>query len=602
MGIPIWCGLGWLALVAMGVLLNFAASSCTGPSPEEPDNAVFWIQTIHNEALDEQSLRFVADNAGMVVLDARLDGPSPAYDYAAIVDRLHELRPGLPVLLYTWANSWYDTGLAGSATLAGFPDLGSLLLRNAQGEPIGSKQAANYRLGDVRKREFREWMVDRIEAMVERTDTDGVALDVAMRKPESCTTETEFCREYAEGMETLFSSLERNLQPETILLYNGLWSFGEGMLESQKRLLPSSDAVAIEYFGLDPLRQRSSFNGDILPYVKLMQKTPQKTFLVFGRGPWRYTDYREDYLWQRYLYSSYLLGAGEDDLFKYHASFELPARNGRTGPLDAYADWEYDLGDPSGPYEKRGGLYLRQFSEGLVLVAPHDGLPQKFSLPEAMYTPEGKELSGELQIQPGQGLLLLSEASKVPRSPRKDFESPDPPFASWRWAEIHTGDGGNRYLCLSRTPEGQEQEHDLSLEPVRSLKERPRLRLRLRTTDPGAKLLARVEVDDVSKQYAYVVLETSPRSASNHEPAAVAADIPYRSAYDVPYRRAQGLKVEVPYIPTDAAVKPDGRWRTLDIDAGRLLEGGRYSFRRWDYIRLVGSMDVDDIEVLGQED
>jgi hypothetical protein len=210
-------------------------------------------------------------------------------------------------------------------------------------------------------------------------------------------------------------------------------------------------------------------------------------------------------------------------------------------------------------------------------------------MPEPMFTPEGERLSGQLSIQPGEGLLLLSKAPVAPEAPREDFESPDPPFASWRWAEVRTENGGNRYLHLTRSPGGQEQEHDISLEPVRSLEERPRLRLRLRTTDPEAKLLARIEVDDIGKQYEHAVLEASPQYASNYDPLSRgAADIPYRSSYGV----------QVPYISTDAAMQSDGQWHTLVIDAERFLEGSRYSFRRWDHIRLIGSVDVDDIEVL----
>jgi hypothetical protein len=137
------------------------------------------------------------------------------------------------------------------------------------------------------------------------------------------------------------------------------------MLDDQQKLLPYVDAAGIEYFGLHPRRESLSLEKDAIPCIGIIQKNPDKVFLVFWRGLWRYSDYKEDYLLQRFLYYSYLLAAGPNTLFKYHASFQVPSHAGRSGGMDVYADWKLSLGEPLGAYQRRRGLYLRRFTKGL---------------------------------------------------------------------------------------------------------------------------------------------------------------------------------------------------------------------------------------------
>jgi hypothetical protein len=561
------------------------------PASGTRGRVAFWIGTDLNGVFDEQTLRYIADRAGMVILNAPLQGPSSTYDYPTIVQRLHELRPGLPVLFYTWASRWHDGVRIGTTTLDGYPNLGPLLLHDAQGKVI---QQRNGKLlfGDVRQEVYRNWLVERVQDMILKTGVDGVAVDVAVRTPtlmlaSLCKRDVKFCADYAHGMDILLAALRTRLRPK-IVLYNGLWSLAPGMLEDQQKLLDHADATAIEYFGMHTKQGIPPFEEGILPYLKIIQANPDKTILVFGRGPWRYTNYWEDYLWQRYLYCSYLLAAGPNTLFKYHASFQVLLLAGRSGGLDTYEDWQEDLGAALGPYHQDGGLYWRRFTKGLVLVAPHDGQGKSYSLTDTMYTPEGERLEGTITIAAGQGLLLHAKAPEVEKPIWLDFESSQPPEASWRWAEIRTEGGSGHFLHLDRTPKAQEWEHDLMLEPLRVLHPKPILRMRLRTTDPNAKLLFMLEVDDRDQKDTYIVIEGAP-SAKHGQGITMGPGMSFRS------NRGRGKATRV---PAEVTFRADGKWYPITIHGDQLLDGTkRYVFRRWGYMRIIGNVDIDDINM-----
>jgi hypothetical protein len=335
------------------------------------------------------------------------------------------------------------------------------------------------------------------------------------------------------------------------------------------------------------LKKIPPFESHILPYLEIIRATPSKVFLVFGRGPWGYVDYVEDYLWQRYLYCAYLLAAGSHTLFKYHTSFQVTNLPGRSGGLDVYGDWGTDLGTPLGSYQQQGGLYLRHFTKALVLLIPHGGKRETYTLLRPMFTPEGKQLEETVVIEPGQGLLLLAEPPKPPQPIRRNFEPPHPTHTFWRWAEIRQELGGNHFLHVDRTPEGEEWEHDLMLEPVRTLAPKPSLRLRFRTNDTKAKLLLVAEVDDLQKRDRFVVVEVK------HDTGAGQSLTVDKAVF---FRGGTG---RFTYVPAGLSFPIDGDWHFVALRGDQLLsKTKRYIFRRWSHVRFIGTIDIDDIEVM----
>jgi len=536
--------------------------------------AAYWIDTENNFVLDDQILDLMARHAAVVCFNGTLKGEKPEFDNWAIFDRLRKRNPRLWLLTYSLPNFAENSSHIGSYTLRGFKELGSLLLRQADGKLVHPLYA------DVRKEEYQRWLTQRAIETVHEVGATGVVFDEAFRSgcrdvQRAFGNDASSCEAYGEGMGTLFAAVRRAVQPG-IVLYNGIWSTSESCAPpgDQEKLLAVTDGVAIEYFGMDPLRKLSSA-ADILPYLTLMQSHPDKIFLVYGRAPWSYTDYEEDCRWQRYLYASYLLGRGPNTLFKYHASFHVPPHAGRTGGIDMFADWDLDLGKPLAAYEYSGSIYSRRFEKGLVLVALHDGEGGSYFLPKPMYDPEGIPHQGLLAVRPGQGWILLALKPATKRGSVIEFSGSAQHFADWQGAAL-TGSS----LHLQPMPEGQEKEHDLLLDPIRSLQPPQKLALRIRTHDSAARLLFVAEVDDATKRDSYALVCLDSEVSAKPQPR-----LP-----SVRFRVGTWRKEMWPVLPCKSRVVADGEWH--DYAVANPQPGPRYQIKRWSHVRLIGNMDM----------
>jgi hypothetical protein len=553
-----------------------------------PGNIPFWLDVRDNHQLDDQVISFLTENAAVVVLRARSHGPVDRYNLSAIVNRLHQTNPSLPVLLYTWV-SRYLAGRGSGAEIMGWlarkPKLQILSLKD---DPMSS-------FGDAMSPEYRRRAVDAITGALKQSGADGIAVDLAIRTPRfrpkplarRCTADPEFCGQYAHGMDMLFAELSKALGKRP-LLYNGLWNFGKGMPNDQLKLIKHADAAIVEYFGMNPLEKKHSFSKDILPYLKIMQGLgAEKQLFVFGRSPLTYTDYQEDYLWQRYLYCAFLLAKQKNTLFKYHASFQVPAIAGRSGGLDVYADWQLDLGEPKGFYQVKKELYVRKFEKGLVVVAPDDGRGGKLTLNTPLYTPEGKQLQGEIELNPGEGKLLLKKYSNQGAVRNAaDAQSSDLLLNNWQDARVIENEGRNdSYVRLSNVTKVLEGEHDLLLSPIRSLRMPDILNLQIRLQEPNARVLLVAEVDDPRHRANSVIIELAvPRKTPLK---ATGTAILFRTSTPKNTRLWSNARNQ-PYILGPALAL--GQWQNLKIEGHKLLQ--QFQFKRWSHIRFVGAVDL----------
>jgi hypothetical protein len=553
----------------------------------------FWIGTDENGVFDEPTLRLIASRSGVFVLNAPLGSETGSYDYQTVVKRLRILRPDLPVLLYAWANQLLDSRRVGSAIVTGYRERSDLLLRDTAGRVLSGHRDSVF--GDLTQEKYRKWILNRIHDMIRQTGTTGVALDNAIRTPSKrplrlakiCRQKSKFCKQYAQGMDRLFASMRTAIAPRK-LFYNGLWTLEQGLLEDQQKLLKNADGVEIEYFGMNPRRGSARFETDILPYLRAIERNPSKTILVYGRGPWSYNSYMEDILWQRYLYCAYLLAAGPKTYFKYHSSFQMPAHRGRSGGLDIYADWGLDIGQPLDGYRQKGDLYIREFTKALVLLVPTGKIRHQYLLPRPFYTVEGEKKLGLINIEPGEGLLLLKSESEIRKHFARDFEDQDSPFNSWRRAAVVKEKKSNRFLRLKRTAPEQQWEHDVMIDPERCLLKRSKLTIRVRTKDPKGKLMMVAEVDDDQKKHMRAIVVFS----SNKRKPDVLSEGP------TIHFRMQNRKKELPYVYPKLAITADGTWHQLEIDGDLIFRKyKRYRFCRWVFMRIIGDMDVDDINV-----
>lgn len=563
-------------------LLAMESKSPSKYSSSRGTNVVFWVGANSNEFFDDQINKFIVKNTDLMVLR------TPQLGYKTVVQKIHRIDPNFSVLMYSFPLSFNPKSKAiESATLSGFERLDpkNILTKNQR-----------FIYGDITQLSFRDWLVNKTQAAISESNADGVAFDSTYYSPEwflpkACDS-GDYCKNYANSLQQLLLDIKKSISPK-LVIYNGLWSDlkrakggGQVKLQDQVKLLASADGAAIEFFGLIPKpNERSSFDIDILPYIEIMQSNPKKLFLVFARGKLNYTDYQKNYLWQRYLYSCYLLSAGNNTYFKYIDTFRVPTLGGRSGGIDYYADWNIKLGTPLGNYQQINGLYLRQFENGLIAVAPHDGNGGKYSIPKTMYDPEGKQYSGTIDVLPGTGLILLNLRNKANSEFSQNFESSENLLQSWKGASIEREkERNNKFLKLQFTR--NEREHDLLLDPVRELNTSTQLNFKVRSKDREAKVIAIAEIDDPNNEFTRFGLYLS--SQEEYKKLNFAPQVEFKMQ---PY---PGSKM--PMAPIRLQLGDIGKWNQINLNPSDVNRYG-YKFKRWLFIRFVGNLDLDDVAV-----
>jgi hypothetical protein len=563
--------------------LAWAAALCLAGTLHAADKTGFWLAPRSNALIDRQVAAEIGPRAGMIALRAAHAGPAPGYAFPDIAARLKQSAPHAPVLAYALVTRYQDQGRIEAYLLRGL-DLGP---------PLVGKDA-KMPLLDVTNPAMRRAVVERLVAERARLGVDGFAVDGATRTPATrpaqlariCQQKPGFCELYARSMDDIFGTLNAALGADGVLLYNGLRNFDPGMLEDQSRLLTLADAAAVEYFGMDPRIPLRSFRDDILAYLEAIPRLPKnKPLLFFGRGAWHYVDYAADFQWQRYLYAAFLLGRRPEDLFKYHASFQVPAHIGRAGGLDLYADWNIDLGPALGPYRAEGPLYVRDFSGGRVAVAPHDGRGGTLRLERAYYTPEGLPVSGQARLAAGEGLLLL-HSQKVSVSHPASRRITAQQMAGWGWPNAERiGTAGAERLRITPVPGGLEYLHDVWLDAERSLVPFERLEIDTVLSGPGAAVLAVAEVDDPKGTHTQAVV------AVEHG-ATAAGTVQLREA--VQFRAPRRDVEQWPRVTV--AHNPDAK-QPIVLDGPRIFGSTGYRFRRWSHARFVAPAVIAEIRL-----
>jgi hypothetical protein len=544
----------------------------------------FWIEPrTESSVMNKQMLDLVSEQAGF--LGIRIAAASrPADYYQSLFVRLKEHLPQTDILINTWVTRYPEQGKSEKYLLEG-ADLG---------EPIAQSRVANggtVNFLDMASPQARNNIAGSIVKRAVPTGADGLIIDLAIRTPRTqpkpvsqvCSAQTRYCEAYGEGVEALFADLRSRLGPRYRIFFNGLFNSYDGQVADQGRLLKYADGATIEYFGLNPNQQEHAFRKDILPYLQGILAAPKdKLIAVFGRGSWSYTDYVADYAWQRYLFASFLLAAREQDLFKYHATFQVPTNKGRSGGLDYYADWKLALGPAQGAFVYAGGIYQRHFANGLVAVAPDDGRGGGLNLDRVYFTPEGQRMQGEYALGPGQGLILLTRSPES-RPVRQVIGARA--IAAWRWANSQLDDGTDaavHLLPLSDKPPG---EHDLLLDYERSLTPFRQLGLSIRAESPGAEALAIAEVDDPRREKMWLVVRLGPSGAV----PATLESVDFRSP-----ARKNGPAL---WPVVQAGVLPGQRVTSVTLDGPRIAASAGLVFRRWSHMRLSGPLRLREVEL-----
>lgn len=128
-----------------------------------------------------------------------------------------------------------------------------------------------------------------------------------------------------------------------------------------------------------------------------MTRAPSKVAVIGIRAA------QDDDDGRRFGIASYLVGMHEQSYLFYCTSHENQIW---------HSDLEVPLGRPLGPAEfvegdlSRGGLLLRRFANGVVLVNPTDNETYTTRLAENFRDLDGRQIFGEARLKPKQGLIL----------------------------------------------------------------------------------------------------------------------------------------------------------------------------------------------------
>lgn len=373
----------------------------------------FHVATNDNSVFNNQAIELLTSCAGLVSINSPWERPNKNNAYTRTVARLHSKRNDLKVLIYAWVTVDYDLKIdrIGATILNGLRSHNEWLLKLNNGHLVESKDGYS-QYADVANDEYRKWVIGRIVDAIENTNADGILIDMAFRAPSGilsgwCRQFPEHCNNYASGMDALFSQLKKEIGHK-LLIYNGLFAHkGTEDFQEQLRLLKYADGAFVEYFGMVPKQEVSSFDRDILGYYYLSSAYPNKLFLFNGRRPRRTLTRKENEQWGRYLYASYMMIRGRNTLFKYQSDFQVPSHIGWPGALDILPDRAYDIGEPLGTYKIHGCLYYRKFSKGIAAFCRHDAnRPGTMKLEESMISTSGKLMNGLVKLMPGEAVIL----------------------------------------------------------------------------------------------------------------------------------------------------------------------------------------------------
>lgn len=629
-----------LAWLAPSLLVHSAETkpwhSAELPHPERTVRVSFWPEAC-NETLTPEVVRWLGERCSFIVLRSNEKGLDPYFDEEGLVAHFKAQFPNLPVLHYDQVHAKRKGTRVDNMNLATYVAHRDWLLITAAGKVAGTDKTPPVWLSDLTNPDFRRYITDYTAKNQQRFASDGAIWDLfhaslernGKLSPHWQTKEPQWLPSCQELLANTRAAMNQaNPGQKKFMLFNGLWFLWPGLMDRQEKLLPFADGACVEYFarnvdvpeGVE--KEQADFDQYVLSVLNVMQRHPEKIYLVHARSPrYVYLGYEEDYQMQRYGLGSFLLGMTPKALFKYHSHFQADyVPPGRSYGMSYYADYDIDLGMPAGERFEQKGVHLRKFTKGLVAVAPmHHGNQTLDLAGQRYYTPEGKRCEGSLAIPPGTAALLLNYQPAEPpaRTVIDDFENGKP--GMWqcpvRDEKVTVEqEGTNHFLRVRNAANPLQPYHERWIQPIRSLHPARELNFRIRSQDNSSALLVRVEVDDhtpLSASSAVVKDGRHLRAGPNEKrsPYIVLVIRPAEGTYqfkpidrDIPYGHVANKQasLKAPYFlcPTQA-YPTNNQWQSVRLNLAETLQRVAPHLTAWRIaeMHLVGEADLDDIEI-----
>jgi uncharacterized protein YgiM (DUF1202 family) len=263
---------------------------------------------------------------------------------------------------------------------------------------------------DVSNPDFRQAWIDQAKEFLARGRYKGLWIDdvnMAFRFTNGSSgvtpwdpntgapmTEANWQKYMAEFMEEIRAQL-----PDIEILHNAIWYAGGGDIASRasnpyvKREEAAADLVDIERgvndSGLTGGTGYWSYR-EVLNYIDRIHALGKGVVLDAYAGT--ETD------WQYSLASYYLISTGRDALGAQDMT-----------PDNWWDGFDTDLGTPSGArYDDPSGLIRRDYSGGIALVNPPDGVTRTITLPKAYDTIDSGSATTSVTLASARGIVLLT--------------------------------------------------------------------------------------------------------------------------------------------------------------------------------------------------
>jgi hypothetical protein len=469
------------------------------PPPHSP--GALWLSTQGNSGtMPDAALRqfLFTRMPTTVVLNGELKG------YKKLVADTHAQFPNLKVLRYSNAQR-VPQGTRVACTM--FPYFykyaNDLALIRTDGSPkIVGEEGSLVVWTDITLPATRDYIVSHIAAQVAEHGADGVAIDsfhtrlvtTNLRDPWKADHWPSACAAILEDL--------RAAMPGKLIWFNGIWAWGQSVIDAQSALLKYADGASVEFYGYDDMGKitTGTFERIVQPINEMLQAYPDKPILVRGTSRHgTFYDYVADLRNARYCYGCYLLAKTSASFFNYGQNFQIARMFAeRTGGAALYSYFELPLGQATGRVVANGtGGWSRMYEGGQVFVAPAEGELQQFQVGFDSWTTTGTPhpWGSVLLVRPADAVILLRT-------------KPAPPPSS---LEGNIADSSNEWLVQCET--GEYRYNDLTIS--------------VRSTDPKSAVLVRFETDDDPRPFG--ILEIMPEITPGVEPFDPGnVDYPYR--------------------------------------------------------------------------
>ncbi|MGH9244206.1 MAG: putative glycoside hydrolase [Acidimicrobiales bacterium] len=381
----------------------------------QPHRGFQWIGANRDgEQFSDEEIATLARDNNVVVL-AKFHARWNIEAHHEDARRLVAARPDIRVFPYFSTKYWFEKNNWGVQV----PD--EFLLRDRNGDlvprvrPREDRQTAVASYVDLANPEYRAWALDVMASWLQAAPYAGVAFDAAVpiglgdERNQAEWNELlglERVAAYNAGMRELLAATERLVGPDRTVLYNGISP--NTHLKGPDRntgLLDVAGAALDERFCLDVHGETHYIEDDI---ALLSENRTDELFMRVSFRPG--TDMSQRPRLERFCFGVFMLG------WQPGYSYLQIGTDFSTNQLRELTDDLYvNLGNPLGPYQRRGDVAERQFEHGMVYVNLGPS-PTAVDRPATLAEVDGGRVvadagaGGSIELAPNDATILLDPA------------------------------------------------------------------------------------------------------------------------------------------------------------------------------------------------